>query len=149
MTDRFITDFSEPLFRKAFQAYFDELGITVRDWDGLFREMTEDGNEAWLRFAEDGGVIGFIQFKPIVLSNWFFEEKAGFIREFWVAEAHRKQGHGSALLEMAEKRFLEQGIRQTILTTDTAPVFYEKHGYRENLCIQAKNKDDVYVKELN
>lgn len=149
MTDRFITDFSEPLFRKAFQAYFDELGITVRDWDGLFREMTEDGNEAWLRLAEDGGVIGFIQFKPIVLSNWFFEEKAGFIREFWVAEAHRKQGHGSALLEMAEKRFLEQGIRQTILTTDTAPVFYEKRGYRENLCISAKNQDTVYVKTLN
>lgn len=143
-----ITDFSDTRFQKAFQLYFQELGINVSDWDGLFREMTEDGNWAWLRLAEDGDVIGFIQFKPIALTNWFFEEKAGFIREFWIAEAHRRQGHGSALLGMAESFFADQGIHQTILTTDSAPAFYEKHGYRKNAHIQAKNHDDVYVKEL-
>ena len=143
-----ITDFSDPVFQKAFQLYFAELGIHIKDWDGLFREMTEDGNSAWLRRSENGSVIGFIQFKPIALTNWFFEEKAGFIREFWVAEAYRKQGHGSALLGLAEGYFMEQSIQRILLTTDTAPAFYEKHGYRKNPGIQAKNHDDVYTKEL-
>ena len=148
MADLLISDFSDARFQEAFQAYFKELGINVKNWDGLFQEMTEDGNTACLRLAEDGGTIGFIQFKPISLTNWFFEEKAGFIREFWVAEAHRGQGHGSALLGLAEACFMEQGIRRILLTTDSAPAFYEKHGYRKTPGIQAKNHDDVYVKEL-
>ena len=148
MTDHLITEFSDPLFKKAFQGYFAELGIQVKDWESLFREMTEDGNWAYLRMADDGSVIGFIQFKPIELTNWFFEEKAGFIREFWIAKAHRGQGHGSALLGMAEAFFTEKGIRQAILTTDTTPGFYEKHGYRKNPCFVAKNQDDVFTKEL-
>ena len=143
-----ISDFSDPLFQKAFQLYFAELGIQVKDWDGLFREMNEGDNLAYLRVAEDGAVIGFIQFTPIALTSWFFEERAGFIREFWIAEKHRGQGHGSALLALAEAFFAEKGIHQTILTTDTAPGFYEKHGYRKHPGIQAKNHDDVYVKEL-
>ena len=148
MTDLLISDFSDIRFQEAFQTYFREIGVNVRNWDGLFREMTEDGNLAWLRLSEDGGVIGFIQFKPIALANWFFEEKAGFIREFWVAEAHRGQGHGSALLRMAESHFMGQGVHRILLTTDSAPDFYQKHGYRKNPSIQAKNHDDVYVKEL-
>ena len=148
MTDLLISDFTDARFQKAFQLYFEELGIHVKDWDGLFREMNEDGNWAYLRMTEDGSVVGFIQFKPIALTNWFFEEKAGFIREFWIAEAHRGQGHGSALLGLAEAYFVSQGIHQTILTTDTAPEFSEKHGYRKNPCIQAKNNDDVYIKKL-
>ena len=149
MVDNLIIDFSDPLFQKAFQAYFEELGITVKDWDGLFREMTGDDNLAYLRIAEDGGIIGFIQFKPIELSNWFFTGHAGFIREFWIAKAYRGQGHGSALIELAEGYFADKDIRQVMLTTDNAAGFYEKHGYRRNPCFTAKNKDDVYTKELN
>ena len=33
-TDVLISDFSDPLFQTAFQTYFSELGITVKDWDG-------------------------------------------------------------------------------------------------------------------
>ena len=148
MTDLLISDFTDARFQQAFQLYFEELDINVRDWDGLFHEMTEDGNFAYLRLSEDGGVIGFIQFKPMTLNNWFFEEKAGFIREFWIAETHRGQGHGSALLHLAEEHFIREGIRRVLLTTDDAAAFYEKHGYRKNPDIQAKNHDDVYVKEL-
>ena len=42
MKDYFITDFSNPLFQAAFKEYFSELGVNVKDWDGLFREMNED-----------------------------------------------------------------------------------------------------------
>lgn len=149
MTDLLITDFSDSCFRMAFQAYFAELGINVRDWGGLFREMTEDGNTAYLRMDEAGHVVGFIQFKPITLTNWFFEEKAGFIREFWIAEAYRSQGHGSALLSLTEEYFAQQNVRRVLLTTDTAPAFYEKHGYQKAPSYTAKNNDDVYVKDLS
>ena len=148
MMDLLISNFTDARFQLAFQLYFEELGIHVKDWDGLFREMTEDGNAAWLRLSEDGGVIGFIQFKPIALTNWFFEEKAGFIREFWIDAAHRKQGHGSALLALAEAYFAEMDIHRVILTTDEAAAFYEKRGYHRDPCYAAKNKDDVFVKSL-
>lgn len=42
MKDYFITDFSNPLFQAAFKEYFCELGINVKDWEGLFCEMNED-----------------------------------------------------------------------------------------------------------
>ena len=148
MNDLLITDFHDTRFQAAFQAYFAELGINVKDWDGLFREMNEDGNWAYVRLDEHDETVGFIQFKPITLSNWFFEEKAGFIREFWIAEAHRGKGHGSELLEKAEDFFAQQGIRRFLLTTDSAETFYEKHGYRKNPSYSAKNQDDVFLKDI-
>lgn len=151
-TDTLITDFFDPGFQNAFRQYFAELGITVKDWDGLFREMDRgdqgERNAAYVRTAADGGVIGFIMLVPIRFTSWFFEETCGFIREFWVAEAFRNQGHGSQLLALAERYFLERGIYTSILTTDTAQGFYERHGYRKAAGCKAKNKDGVFSKRL-
>ena len=147
--DRRISDFSSPLFQTAFQQYFTELGITVRDWNGLFNEMNEEGdNEAILRTAEDDSIIGFIMFRPVKFSSWFFEETCGFIREFWIAKEYRGQGHGASLLQMTEDRFREQGICTSILTTDTAERFYLQHGYEPAPGCRAKNEDQVFVKRL-
>ena len=145
--DSLILNFTHPGFRRAFQAYFGELGCPVQDWEGLFRTMNADGrgNRAVLRMAGEEAV-GFIQFCPMELEGWFFQKKLGFIREFWVAPEHRSQGHGSALLDLAEGWFLSQGFSGSILTTDTAPEFYEKHGYRRDPGFIAKNHDPVYVK---
>ena len=146
-TDTRTSDFSDPLFQKAFQQYFSELGITVTDWDGLFAEMNEEGdNEAYIRTAADGSVVGFIQFKPIQFKSWFFEETCGFIREFWIAEAYRSQGHGSVLLQRAEERLKAQGIQTFVLTTDTAEAFYLQHGFALAPGMKAKNGDPVYIK---
>ena len=151
-SDVLITDFTDPVFQAAFRQYFAELGINVKDWDGLFQEMNADSggekNAAWLRTAADGSVIGFIQFVPIRFTSWFFEETFGFIREFWVAEAFRSQGHGAELLALTESYFLEHGICAGILTTDTAQRFYERHGYVRAHGCRAKNKDEVFVKRL-
>ena len=148
-SDVLISDFSDPLFQTAFQAYFSELGIGVKDWDGLFREMnTEGDNRAFVRSDGDGRIIGFIQVKPIRFSSWFFEEICGFIREFWVSNADRNAGHGAALLRLAENWFREQGICTSILTTETAEDFYRKHGYRKAPGCKAKNNDAVMVKRL-
>lgn len=149
--DILIDDFTDPRFKKAFQAYFKELGISVRDWDGLFAEMNHDPNGknyAYLRLAENGAVVGFLQFAPMHVKSWFFDTETGFIREFWVAEEYRGKGHGTQLLNCTEQYFAAHNILSTILTTDTAPDFYRKNGYVQMERIVAINKDPVFVKIL-
>lgn len=151
-SDALISDFADPVFQAAFRQYFAEIGIDVKDWDGLFREMNEgnegEKNAAYVRMTADGGVIGFILFIPIRFASWFFQETCGFIREFWVAEKFRCGGHGSRLLALTEQYFLEHGIYTSVLTTDTAERFYERHGYVIERGCRAKNKDLVFTKRL-
>ena len=151
-SDILISDFIDPVFQGAFRQYFMEVGIHVKDWDGLFREMNEgnegEKNAAYVRKGPDGSAIGFILFIPIRFTSWFFEETCGFIREFWVTEESRGRGHGGELLALAEQYFLEHGICTSILTTDTAERFYERHGYVRAPGSRAKNQDDVFVKRL-
>ena len=149
MRDILVADFSQDLFQNAFKLYFKELGIEVKNWDALFNEMTaEGGNKAYIRMDDENTIIGFIMFKIELLSNWFFEEKVGFIREFWIAEEKRNNGHGSHLLRIAEEYFKENGLYKSILTTNTAEHFYESHGYYKDKAYVAKNEDEVFVKFL-
>lgn len=145
-----LSTFADPRFRAAFQVYFAELGIAVEDWDGLFREMDKEKvNLAYLALNGDGDAAGFLQFQLTAFSNWFFEEPFGFIREFWVAPAYRGQGHGRALLRMAEEYFAEHGACRSILTADPNAVnFYLARGYEKAPGIRAKNKMEVLVKML-
>ena len=151
-SDVLISDFSDPVFQTAFKQYFADIEVNVKDWDGLFREMNEETegkkNAAYVRRLADGGVVGFILFIPIWFTSWFFEETCGFIREFWVAEEFRNQGHGSELIALAEQHFLENSICTSILTTDTAERFYERHGYVKAPGCRAKNQDEVFAKRL-
>lgn len=148
-TDELITDFSHPLFQEAFRIYFAELGISIKNWAGLFQEMNDEGgNIAFLRTAKDGAIIGFIQFRSIMFTSSFFEETCGFIREFYIAEEFRNRGHGMDLLYLAENYFKEKGIFTSILTTDTAEEFYRRNGYEEARGCKAKNQDKVLVKRL-
>ncbi len=147
--DSLISDFSSPVFQNAFKQYFDEVDVKVSDWDGLFGEMnSEGGNYAFVRTADDGRIIGFIQFKPIEFTSWFFNETCGFIREFWISPEFRNQGHGSALISLAEDYFIKEGMQTSILTTDTAERFYLKHGYFKAFACKAKNQCDVFKKRL-
>ena len=149
MRDLLIEDFTHELFRNAFKLYFGELGIEVKAWDALFREMADEGgNKACIRMNDNDIIVGFIMFKAEQLSNWFFEEKIGFIREFWVAQDQRNSGHGSHLLRIAEEYFAKNGIFKVVLTTDTAEHFYETHGYQQDKSYTAKNHDAVFVKRL-
>ena len=144
-----LSDFTDLCFRAAFQTYFAELGIAVRDWDGLFREMDEKKtNRAYLTLNENGDAVGFLQFQLTAFSNWFFEEPFGFIREFWVAPAYRRQGHGRALLRMTEDYFAAHGAYRSILTADDAVGFYLVNGYERTPEVRAKNNMEVLVKTL-
>ena len=60
--DTIISDFSDPLFQRAFREYFSELGYQISDWDSLFRKMNDDSETAALiRTTAQGKVIGFIR----------------------------------------------------------------------------------------
>ena len=71
--------------------------------------------------APQAGLIGLTYFE------WLF------VKWLWVAEAYRRCGVGSRLLEEAEAIARERGMSHAYLDTFTfqAPAFYEKHGYRE------------------
>lgn len=145
-----LTSFTDPRFRSAFQVYFTELDISVKDWAGLFQEMDQEGNN--LAFLLPDGAEeakGFLQFQMTSFSNWFFEEPLGFIREFWVRPACRRQGYGSLLLKRTEAYFLERGAYRAILTADPGAVdFYLARGYEKAPGVTAKNNMEVLTKTL-
>lgn len=145
-----LSDFTDPCFRTAFQTYFAELDISVKDWDGLFLEMNEGGsNRAYLLTDDAGEAAGFLMFQLTGFSNWFFEEPFGFIREFWVRPACRGRGYGTRLLDMTEAYFLEHGAYRAILTADPDAVeFYLARGYWKAPGVTAKNKMEVWTKTL-
>lgn len=146
----FLSDFTDCRFRTAFQAYFAELDISVKDWDGLFLEMNADHTNLACLLLDDANVAaGFLQFQISEFSNWFFREPFGFIREFWIAPAYRRQGYGKKLLHLAESYFLEHGAYRSLLTADDAVPFYLANGYQRAPGIQANNKMEVLVKTLN
>lgn len=147
--DLLISDFSDSVFRGMFKRYFAELNVPVKNWDGLFEEMNthDGGNLAYVRFCGDEPA-GFIQFKPVTLENWFFKERLGFIREFWVDKKFRKHGQGTALLSLTERYFKDSGIHRIILTADESEQpFYLNRGYRIVKTIEAKNEMTVLVKD--
>lgn len=148
--DLLITDFTDPVFQGMFKEYFNELDIKVSNWDELWAEMNTQngGNSAYLRIS-GSDPAGFIQFTEIILESWFLKERCGFIREFWVAKEFRKQGHGTELLNLAEKHFKDIGINRIVLTADEREQqFYLKRGYRICESIEAKNRMTVSVKEI-
>lgn len=173
-TIHYTHDFTDACFQAAFRTYFGELGCRVTNWEGLFAAMGETGRDfTWthrddegrvIRFVsgveadvrdhafvlrdEDGDVAGFIQFTEMTMDSWFFTAKCGFIREFWIRAGLRRQGHGSALLRQAEEWLRKQGCLCALLTTSTAPQFYEKHGYALQTGICARNQEPVYLKHL-
>lgn len=149
METRLIKEFTDSGFRESFRLYFGELGVKVTDWEALFHEMDYDGRgtTAYLR-THQGGTVGFIQFCPMDCSGWFMDKTLGFIRELWIAPEHRGKGHGSELLKLAESYLGEMGITSIVLTTDTAPGFCQKQGYRHDPGFAATNGDPVYIKHL-
>lgn len=150
-TDTLMTDMTDTTVRTAFRTYYEELGVQVTNWEGLFAEITNSPDCLFVRRNQKGDVIGFLLFAMTEAATaWqsFFTTRLGCIEEFWIAPEHRKQAHGTSLLRLAEKHFVQLGCAYAILTTDTAPKFYEKQGYKLQKGIRAKNNADVYVKPL-
>lgn len=150
-TDTLMTDMTDAALQAAFRAFYAELGVQVTNWAGLFQEISASPDCLFVRRDGEGRVTGFLLFAMLdeaSAGRGFFTTRLGCVEEFWVAAEYRRQGHGAALLRLAEKHFMQMGCAYAILTTDTAPHFYEKHGYRLQRGIEAKNKAPVYMKAL-
>ena len=149
--DVLLENCADPALQAAFRAYYGELGVQVTDWAGLFEEISASPDCLFVRRDGEGRVIGFLLFAMMDAASagrGFFTTRLGCVEEFWVAAEHRRQGHGAALLRLTEEHFVQMGCAYAILTTDTAARFYERHGYRLQRGIAARNKADVYVKPL-
>ena len=147
--DILISDFSDVRFQQAFRAYFTEEGMHIKNWDALFAEMnSQKDNQAFVRVNEKDEIVGFLQFQPGEMNHWFFRQPIGFVREFWIAQPFRGQGHGSQLLALTEEYFIKQGLARAILTAEDAEDFYLRQGYEKEPCIAAKNKMNVFSKQL-
>lgn len=150
-TDTLMTDMTDAALQRAFRAYYGELGVQVTNWEGLFAEISTSPDCLFVRRDTEGTVTGFLLFAMLeaaTAGRGFYTARLGCVEEFWVAPELRGQGHGTALLRLAEKHFAQLGCGYAILTTDTAPGFYERQGYRLQKGISAKNQADVYLKPL-
>lgn len=142
-------DFESEPFMTAFKAYFSEISGGTRNWPMLFRQMNaeKDVTKAIMRF--DGNiVVGFIMFCTIRLSCPFFTEEYGYIRELWVAPAHRLAGNGEQLMELAEQFFSDLGMSQIMLKAEPrAEGFYRKLGYAISDTASSEG-ETVYFKKI-
>lgn len=74
---------------------------------------------------EDGNIVaGLI---GITHGNWLF------VKYLWVSESLRGKHIGSEILQQAEEQAKKRGSKFVFLDTFSfqAPLFYQKHGYRE------------------
>lgn len=142
------TTFASPTLRRAFMDYFAELGVTVRDWEGLFQELDKRAGFTLALQDEAGCIVSFLLGSMQDMGSDFFTVPIGFVEEMYVAPAFRQQGLGAVLLQAAEARFRDVGCGYTFLTTDSAPDFFVRQGYLFQPRMAAKNGDPVYVKPL-
>ena len=119
--------------------------------DGLYRynvEQTGRDDGRWLaifvRDADRNITAG--------LSGWTW---AGWLKvaNLWVRDDLRRQGHGRALLEAAEREAAARGCRRATLDTYSfqAPMFYQRLGYKIVAVVDdlpAGHKHYTLVKDL-
>lgn len=149
MQDIFVEDFESELFTTAFKKYFCEISTSSRNWKMLFRQMNaeKDTTKAIMRVDGDT-VIGFVMFCEIELQCIFFSEKLGYIRDLWVDTPYRRTGHGSQLIQTAEKYFVDRKIPQMALNAvATSEEFYQKQGYSISEVIFSEG-NTVFTKRL-
>ena len=147
-----LSDFYDLRFQQAFRAYFQEIGVNLKEDTDVFDEISESCEKENMRtfaMGDETGIAGFIMVQPEYLKGSFFEEQAGFIRELWVAPPFRHLGCGKELLEKAEEHLREMGIWKLILTYEQEALnFYRKMGFVPDKSCKAKNDGNIVVKYL-
>jgi GNAT superfamily N-acetyltransferase len=73
--------------------------------------------------AESGRVVGGLVGDTV----WGWLQ----VKQLWVASSHRRRGHGTSLLEAAEREAKRRGCHHVLLDTFDfqAPAFYARLGY--------------------
>ena len=131
-----------------------QLSIPEKDFEELLRKYFSEAvkNGSFVSFVawENGVPAGCSGLSVVALPPAYgdLSGKKGYITNMYTRKEFRGQGHGTALLNLAEAYFADRGIKTLILTTDTAPDFYRSRGYEQDEAITARNKDDVFVKRI-
>ena len=147
-----LSNFYDERFKACFRAYFREIGINLKEDTDVFDEITkayEKENMRTFVIEKDKQFIGFIMVQPEYFKSGFFEERAGFIRELWVAAPFRHLGYGKQLLGIAEDYFKKKDVFKLILTyEEDALGFYERLGFHLDMTYKAKNDGKVIIKYI-
>ena len=146
----FISDFNHSLFVSCFKNALIEFSVDTTQLNRHIADFNSAGNIfAFVLVNEHGEAIGMIQFQKTELSNDYFKEEYGLIREFWVAPEYRKRGWGIFLLKKAECYFKDNNIQFILLSSRKEAVgFYIKNGYQEKKNAQSFNKLTVMEKKV-
>lgn len=147
-----LRNFYDERFRQCFRAYFLEIGVNLKENTDVFDDITKSYQKENMRtfvIEEDQQFAGFIMLQPEHFKSGFFEERAGFIRELWVAPSFRRLGYGKQLIQIAEDYFKKEQIFKLILTyEDEALGFYKRLGFNLDRSYKAKNDGNVIVKHI-
>lgn len=150
MQDIFVEDFESELFTEAFKKHYSETSTSSYNWEWLFRQMNseKDTTKAIMRLDGDT-VVGFIMFCEVELKCIFFSEKFGYIRELWVDKSYRRTGHGSHLMQLAEKYFSDRMVPQAALMTNPKAIeFYLKLGYSASEVLFSEEEGTIFTKKI-
>ena len=81
----------------------------------------------------------------------FVKPGYGYILEFFVRPAYRRQGHGTRMFKRLESLFRRDGVRKMYLTADpvTGKPFWEALGFAENGELSPVNQLNVYERALD
>lgn len=141
-------------FKKLFISYYEELDCED-DPCHLFDEyVLPDLKENLISVAVvlmGEAVEGFVIYQIDTPENeWCFKEGYGDIREIYVTPSARGINAGKMLLEFAEFKIEQQGIKKAyVLPTEETEGFFTHCGYSDNgeYCAELDNK--VFEKTLN
>ena len=149
-----IIDFYDGKFKKIFEEYFKELGVTLKENTTLFSEIEESyhkENMKCLALVDEFGIVAFImyQIEKFKSSSNFFEETVGYIRELYVKPNNRNFGIGSNILKKCESEFKKENVYKLLLTFEPSSFeFYIKNGFIEDNSYTPKNKMRCLIKLL-
>jgi ribosomal protein S18 acetylase RimI-like enzyme len=123
----------QPADEDAVVALWQECGLT-RPWNDprkdIARKLTEQ---------PDLFLVGTVASELVATAMIGFDGHRGWVYYLAVAPRHRKQSHGRALMDDAERRLIARGcpkINLLVRSSNTAVVdFYRSLGYAQDDCV--------------
>jgi GNAT superfamily N-acetyltransferase len=98
--------------------------------EAAFARLLETPTSLLLVADDDGAIVGYLAAHRH--DALFANAPLVWIEEVMVAESHRREGVGGALMAGAEAWAREAGAAYTSLSTRRAPEFYRALGYEES-----------------
>ena len=130
------------LFRQYFKGFSMEAPPALFD---MIEKDTQTYDHKIIMLYEDTLPIGFCMFQIDTPENpWCMKVGAGDIRELFIVPTHRKQGHGSTLINQVKQYCLDKGVEEILLTSDAHESFWASNGFYPTGDIHPGNDGPIY-----